>query len=75
MLKTFQFVFFSVCVLVLISGCGSATRESGQVDPNETSPPDTTTDVEPVDMANGSDGNPIGSESADDAVVGDPLNP
>ena len=75
MLKTFRFVFLSGCLFALVSGCGSATRETGQIDPNETPPPDSTTSEEPLDMANGADGKPIGAESADDSVGTDPLNP
>ena len=75
MLKTLQLVILSVCFVALVAGCGSATRDAGQVDPNEAPPPDTTTNEEPVDMANGADGNPVGSESAPDAVGVDPLSP
>ena len=75
MLKKFQFCFLLVCLAATVGGCGSATRDTGQVDPNVVPPPNSTTSEEPADLANGADGKPIGAESAGDAVAADPLNP
>lgn len=74
-MKNLLHVFGVVCVAMSLTGCGSATRTVNDIDPNETPPPDTTTDAEPADMANGTDGNPIGGGNPEDAVSTDPLNP